>query len=186
MSYERYDIRHYRAFSSRPTMAGMDEQYFNPLAHVGRHRLSNNTIVFVTSAHLPREGDPAPIKFSDGSVYAPSRAEAERIAILADRLKVLGLDNSEFEVVGKTNDGLRLVRARLRLPYDALEILDALDLYARKNSGIVWVSMPVVSAIREMSMQGRYQRVAAMIATPETRRAAPADKVVMADTWSVP
>ena len=158
----------------------------DPMAFCGLHGLANGVTVFVTSAHLPREGDPSPVKFSDGTVYAPSRAEAERIAILAKYLKVEGLDGENAVVVHRDAYGTQFVRITLRLSQETLVILDALDAAARRINGIVWVSLPIVSAIREMGMQGRYQRVAAMISTPETRRAAPQDKVVLADTWSVP
>jgi hypothetical protein len=163
-----------------------EDAMIDPVAFCGVHRLANGVTVFVTSAHLPREGSPSPVKFSDGTVYAPSRAEAERIALLAKRLKVEGLDGENAVVVHRDAHGTRFARVTLRLSQEALAILDALDAAARLINGIVWVSLPIVSAIREMGMQGRYQRVAAMISTPETRRVALQDKVVLADTWSVP
>jgi hypothetical protein len=71
-------------------------------------------------------------------------------------------------------------RQTLSINSDGLAVLE----FMQHNFDITIVPFMVISALDQMGVRDKYPNVLAYNATPETRRSAPADKVVDLDNWS--
>ena len=147
------------------------------------HKLKDGTKILITSPHLPKEGNPSHMKFSDGSVFSPTREEAENIRSFYSSLTVTGL-RGENDIVVFKKGSRAFVRPTLSISEEGLNFLRSLQNEIGEDD-LILVSFPIISALKEMGLKDEFLKVVSFFATKETQRAIPKEKVIDVDRWSV-
>lgn len=146
------------------------------------HTLANGLTILITSPHLPREGDPDPLRFSDGTEFAPSRETAQKIKDeIAKNLTISGLREDAGGEIVREENGIRFERVKLSLPDSTVQFLKSLQ----SAADLVLVGAVVIQAIRESGLADQFPKVVAQFATAETARNVPSEKVIDVTRWSV-
>jgi hypothetical protein len=130
-------------------------------------RLKNGQVVIQTSPHGG--------KFSDGTVFEPSKEDIEEIK--ATWVKWLNVKR-EFETV----DGFLVPTTKSTQSLSA-EGVKALEKYRDKNA-LILVSFMILSALKEMGVRDEFPYVVGMNATKETARSTPQDKVIDVENFA--
>lgn len=126
------------------------------------HQLASGATVLVTS---PGHG----FKFSDDTVAEPQSKE------VCDKLT---LTRTLDEVT--TIKGMAVNEVHMILSVEQMGLLDDLAMMA----DIVLVPFPVLAAIREQGVRGRWPNALAFNPTPETQRSVQNEKIVDINNWS--
>lgn len=147
------------------------------------HELKDGTKILVTSPHLPKEGNPSSMKFSDGSEFSPTREEAEKIRGFYSSLTVIGL-RGENDIVVLNKGSRTFVRPTLSISEEGLNFLRNLQNEIGEDD-LILVAFPVISALKEMGLKDEFLKVVSFFATKETQRAIPREKVIDINRWSV-
>ena len=133
------------------------------LANVKIHTLANGLTVITTS---PGHG----ARFSDGSVAEPQTKEVCDL-LTCDRVTT---DRGEFA------PGIGKVELRMILNSKGQEALRLLC----ERADIVLIPFPVLTALREQGIRAEFPNAVAAIATKETERSSPQEKIWDVTKWS--
>ena len=128
---------------------------------INKHMLENKSNVIGISAHG--------FKFSDGT---ESDGQSKKL------VELLTCKREESE--RKKINGMAIKEVKMLLTDMQRDILFMLC----ESADIVILPFPVLVAMREMGIREYYANAVAFNATPETRRAAPQDKIVDINCWS--
>jgi len=135
----------------------------NSIARVNVHRLACGLTVITTS---PKHGT----KFSDGT-ESPAQDKEVCDLLTCDRVTT---DRGEFA------PGIGKVELRMILNSKGQEALRLLC----ERADIVLIPFPVLTALREQGIRAEFPNAVAAIATKETERSSPQEKIWDVTKWS--